>query len=72
MRRQKATPAAAAKTAHDRRRADPLGGKIGAKAIPDIVRMQAVYVNGSTCVGFIFERGRQGYEAFDAGTRIAS
>lgn len=71
MRRRKATPAAAAKkTVRDRRRADQaLQGKIGAEAIPDILVMQCVYVDGSTCVGFIFERGRQGFEAYDADTR---
>ena len=68
MARRTAPPAAAVKV-RDRRRADPLGGKIGAEAFPDITRMQSVYVDGSVCVGFIFERGRQGFEAFDADTR---
>jgi hypothetical protein len=64
MRHPKATRAAAPR-AHDPRRVDPLGGKIDAEAAPDIIAMQSVYV-GSTCIGFVYLRGPQGVEAFDA------
>jgi hypothetical protein len=65
VKKPKASPAAARKGARDQRRADQLGGVIGPEAIPDTIVMQVVY-DGSTCVGFLYARGRQGVEAFDA------
>ena len=49
------------------RSVDRSGGQIGTEATPDILSMQAVYA-GSTCVGFIFCRGRSGFEAFNTDT----
>lgn len=63
--RQRRAATAAAPGARDRRRADQLGGVIGAEAIPDTIVMQVVY-DGSTCVGFLYARGPQGVEAYDA------
>jgi hypothetical protein len=37
-------------------------------ATPDILAMQAVY-SGTTCLGFLYSRGRLGVEAFDSDTR---
>jgi hypothetical protein len=38
------------------------------EAAPDPLVMQSVHV-GTTCIGFLYSRGRQGAEAFDADTR---
>jgi hypothetical protein len=68
MRRRKALPAATSRKARGRRRVDQLGGEIGTDAIPDPLVMQSLYV-GATCIGFLYSRGLQGVEAFDANTR---
>jgi hypothetical protein len=50
------------------RRVDRLGQQIGAEANPRKPELQAVY-DGRTRIGFIVNRGRAGFEAFDAGER---
>lgn len=37
-------------------------------AIPDPIAMQALY-SGATCLGFLYARGRDGVEAYDADER---
>jgi hypothetical protein len=64
VRRPKAAPVAAPR-ARGRRRIDQLGGEINSKLIPDPLVMQSMYV-GATCTGFLYSRGRQGVEAYDA------
>jgi hypothetical protein len=68
MRRRKALRAAASKARDPRRVDQSSAAKISAEAIPDILSIQAVY-SGTTCLGFLYSRGRQGIEAFDSDTR---
>lgn len=67
MRRSKARRAAA-HGARDPRRVDLLDGEIGTEATSDPITLQSVY-DGTTCIGFLLPRGRQGVEAFDCNTR---
>lgn len=69
MRRRKAARPANPKVRKPRR-ADRCGGQIGTDAIPDIMVMQAVYGGEPfRCIGFVYSRGRDGYEGFDRETR---
>ena len=69
MRRRKAAGPANRKVRKPRR-VDQLASKINTDAIPDIVVMQSVYGGEPfRCLGFIYSRGRDGYEGFDRDTR---
>ena len=69
MKRRKARSAATLK-ARDRSRSDQgLAAKIGADAIPDPIAMQAIH-SGQQCLGFIYSRGRFGFEDFDRDTKL--
>jgi hypothetical protein len=68
VKRRKARSAATLK-ARDRSRSDQgLAAKISADAIPDPFVMQAIHF-GEQCLGFIYSRGRFGYEGFDRDTK---
>jgi len=62
--RRKAARPAAAETAREPPGNDHAGELIGTEATNHQTRFQALY-SGRTCLGFILNRGRSGYEAFD-------
>jgi hypothetical protein len=45
----------------------PRGSKINTNATPDPLAMQVIYA-GTMCLGFVYSRGKFGFEAFDAST----